>query len=75
MLPPARAGLGVASLRHSVHPSETIRYGEHPLADFNQTWYTVSIWQGVKAYLISRSSVKGQGQIGLRIFWQLDTLH
>ena len=30
-------------------------YTEHPLTDLNQTWYTVSIWQGLEAYLFSRS--------------------
>ena len=30
-------------------------YTVHPLTDLNQTWYTDSIWQGLEAYLFSRS--------------------
>ena len=37
-----------------VRPSvKTLRplYTEHPSSDLNQTWYTVSIWQGLEVYL------------------------
>ena len=51
---------------HSVCPFVTTLwalYTEYPLTDLNQTCYTVSIWQGLEAYLFSWSSAKSQGQI------------
>ena len=71
-LPEARAGLGVTSLRPFVRPSVTPSalpserkksvwaLTEHPLTNLKQTWYTVSIWQVLEAYLFLRLQVNGQ---------------
>ena len=48
------------------HPCD--HYTEHPSTDLSQTWYTVSIWQGLEAYLFSRLTVKVK--IGLWLPYQ-----
>jgi len=48
----------------TVHPSVTslwILQNQHPSMDFDQTWYILSRYRNMKAYLFSSSDVKGQG--------------